>query len=274
MVSKREFVYLTENGYRQARRLPRNSKRLLETDSDATESDVFISHATEDKAYVEPLVKALESAGISVWLDKRAMEWGDDLRPGIDRGLTSCRYGIVVFSRAFLAKKKWTEYELNALFALEQPGRKIILPIWHGITRDDLINYSPAFADRLAKRSSTDSYEEIVDSLLSLLGRLEQPKSSAVDRSPSVAAISQKEKPNAIAYAWYETKGDGARKAKAFIRPSTHQDGCFTFEDSFGQEEHGPKEAIAAKFFTFDRGLKAKGYTLMQHASSDPAFSL
>ena len=133
--------------------------------------DVFVSHATEDKAYVEPLVDALEGAGISVWFDRAALEWGDDLRVAIDRGLTTCRYGIVVFTKAFLRKKKWTEYELNSLFAREQAGKKLILPIWHGITREDLIQYSPAFADRLAKISSTDSYADIVESLLVMLGR-------------------------------------------------------------------------------------------------------
>jgi hypothetical protein len=108
--------------------------------------DVFVSHATEDKPYVEPLVKALEAAGIRVWFDKTTLEWGDDLRSSIDRGLANCRYGIVVFSKTFLGRKKWTEYELNSLFALEQSSRKVILPIWHGISRADLIQYSPAFA--------------------------------------------------------------------------------------------------------------------------------
>jgi TIR domain-containing protein len=69
--------------------------------------DVYISHATEYKPYVEPLVKALEAAGIKVWFDKTALEWGDDLRPSIDRGLANCRYGIVILSKAFLRKKKW-----------------------------------------------------------------------------------------------------------------------------------------------------------------------
>ena len=41
--------------------------------------DVFISHATEDKAYVEPLIRALEAAGIRVRFDKSALRWGDDL---------------------------------------------------------------------------------------------------------------------------------------------------------------------------------------------------
>jgi TIR domain len=94
---------------------------------------VFISHATEDKPYVEPLAKALEKAGISVWYDRITLEWGDDLRRRIGNGLISCSYGIVVLSKAFLAGKKWTEHELNALFAREELGKKLILPIWHGI---------------------------------------------------------------------------------------------------------------------------------------------
>src|ERR1019366_6296717 len=60
--------------------------------------DVFISHASEDKPYVEPLAKALEAAGVSVWYDRLVLEWGDDLRPMIDNGLVNCRYGVVVLS--------------------------------------------------------------------------------------------------------------------------------------------------------------------------------
>ena len=133
--------------------------------------DVFISHASEDKGYSGPLAKALEDAGIRVWFDRTALEWGDDLRSAIDRGLRSCRYGIVIFSKAFLGKKKWTEYELNSLFALERVGEKRILPIWHGITHEDLLEYSAGLADRLAKVSSPDSYEDIVNSLRAMLGR-------------------------------------------------------------------------------------------------------
>ena len=137
----------------------------------APQWEVFISHASEDKGYVEPLVKSLNAAGISVWYDRMVLEWGDELRKRIDHGLANCRYGIVVFSKAFLAGKKWTDHEFNGLFALEKHGTKLILPIWHGITQDELLSYSPAFASRLAKDSSTDSYEDIQDSLLRMLKR-------------------------------------------------------------------------------------------------------
>lgn len=131
--------------------------------------DVFVSHATEDKNFVTPLVKALDRAGIRVWYDDNMLGWGDDLRSSIDRGLANSRYGIVVFSKAFLAGKHWTEHELDGLFAKEQSGRKVILPIWHNINRNDLVKYSPAFADRFAKISRKDSIEDIVRSLEAIL---------------------------------------------------------------------------------------------------------
>lgn len=365
--------------------------------------DVFVSHATEDKAYVEPLVEALGAAGIRVWFDKSALEWGDDLRSSIDRGLANCRYGIVVFSKAFLQKKKWTEYELNSLFALEQPGRKVILPIWHDIRRDDLLQYGAGFADRLAKMLPKDSYEDIVESLLGLLGRsmksqkrnladetasleriepaktwdvteitleahyvnhapdrqsfqckavaelpgkyvddtsadgaimrseIESPalmvtgidlrgvkalawsatrlvlkdsktkesrafagwvcdtrepktlkfairsyEDTGIDPSQQAPVVAEpaRAKPNAIAYAWYETPGNDSAKAKSFVRPSLQQDGWFTFENSFGEEAHGTKEEIAMRFAAFDKLLRMKHYLRMQHVSSDPAFAL
>jgi hypothetical protein len=237
--------------------------------------DVFVSHATEDKDYVEPLVQALERAGIRVWFDRSALEWGDDLRAAIDRGLSNCRYGIVVFSQAFLRKKRWTEYELNSLFAREQAGKKLILPIWHGITRDDLMQYSPGFADRLAKISSTDGYADIVQSLLRMLGRADSEKALEATATSALPRKSAGAKPNAVAFALYETKGENALKAEAYVRPSQQRDGYFTFENSFGEEKHGTAGEIAQRFVAFDRSLTMKGYIRMRHGNTGaPAFNL
>lgn len=46
--------------------------------------------------------------------------------------------------------------------------------IWHSITRDDLLEYSPGFPDRLAKISSTDSYANIVHSQVAMVSRTPQ----------------------------------------------------------------------------------------------------
>jgi TIR domain len=106
---------------------------------------------------------------VDLMSDKR--QTGATRRASIDRGLANSRFGIVVFSKAFLRKKHWTEHELNGLFAKERGGRKVILPIWHKITDKELLKYSPAFADRVAMISKKDSISDIVRELKRLLGR-------------------------------------------------------------------------------------------------------
>lgn len=145
--------------------------------------DIFMSHASKDKPYVEPLVDELVKAGVTVWYDKHVLGWGDPLRPGINQGLINSRCAIVVLSKAFLAERKWTEHELNGLFAREKVGNYIILPIWHGIEHKDLLSYDPDLADRLAKISTTDSYPEIVKSVLKRLGRVQA--APLVDDAPA-----------------------------------------------------------------------------------------
>jgi hypothetical protein len=136
--------------------------------------DVFVSHASEDKGFVEPLVFALKSAGVDVWYDKDQMKWGDNLRSSIDDGLLNSRFGIVVLSKAFLKKKRWTEHELNGLLAKERDGKKVILPIWHEITQDDLSGYSVTFVDRIGLDSRKNSLQEMVSEMQSLLSRTRQ----------------------------------------------------------------------------------------------------
>lgn len=135
-------------------------------DKKTKEFDVFICHANEDKDFVNLLAEAIKKAGIEVWYDNFELGWGDDLRSSIDNGLKNSKFGIVVFSKSFLAKKKWTEYELNGLLAMEKQ-KKVVLPVWHKINKKDLEKYSPTFADRLAKQSN--SIEDIVGELKKLL---------------------------------------------------------------------------------------------------------
>jgi hypothetical protein len=116
--------------------------------------DLFISHASEDKKdFVEPLASALSAFGVNVWYDKYTLKPGMSLSRSIDHGLAKSDYGLVVLSSAFIAKR-WPEYELRGLTALELAGGKVILPIWHNISRDELLQFSPPLADKLAIQSS------------------------------------------------------------------------------------------------------------------------
>lgn len=131
--------------------------------------DLFISHASEDKEdFVRPLAETLESIGIRVWYDEFTLKVGDSLRKSIDQGLVNSRFGTVILSSAFCSKS-WTQYELDSMVAREMNGHKMILPIWHKITKSEVINFSPALADKVALNTSLQSIEEIAGELAEVI---------------------------------------------------------------------------------------------------------
>lgn len=134
-------------------------------DSPGGEFDVFISHASEDKdSLVRKLADRLESKGLRVWYDESTLQVGDSLRRSIDQGLARSRFGVVVLSPDFFSKN-WPQYELDGLVAKEVSGGKVILPIWHRVTKDEVMSNSPTLADRLALNTSTMTIDEIAHKL-------------------------------------------------------------------------------------------------------------
>ena len=133
------------------------------------EYDVFISHASEDKEeVVRPLVDALKTNGISVWYDEFELKIGDSLRRKIDKGLANSRFGIVVISKDFI-KKGWTNYELDGIITKSVSGEQIILPIWHNISKKEVIDFSPSLADKLARNTAFNTVEEIALEIAELI---------------------------------------------------------------------------------------------------------
>lgn len=92
------------------------------------------------------------------------------MRQAIDKGLINSRYGIVVLSKIFM-DKSWTKYELNSLVAKELNGQKVILPIWHHVSKQEILNYSPMLADRFALSSEFSSTIEIAKKICRVLGK-------------------------------------------------------------------------------------------------------
>jgi hypothetical protein len=129
------------------------------------EYDVFISHASEDRdEIVRPLAVKLQSMGLKVWYDEFELKIGDSLRRKIDKGLANSRFGIVVLSTAFISKG-WTNYELDGIVTKAISGQQVILPIWHNITKQQVIDYSPSLADKLARNTAINTIEEIADEI-------------------------------------------------------------------------------------------------------------
>lgn len=138
-------------------------------DGAVVEYDVFISHASEDKeAVVRPLANALVQHGLRVWYDEFELKIGDSLRRKIDKGLANSRFGIVVLSRDFI-KKGWTNYELDGIISKAVSGEQIMLPIWHEITKQEIIAYSPSLADKVARNTSSYTIDEIANEIAALI---------------------------------------------------------------------------------------------------------
>lgn len=129
--------------------------------------DLFISHASEDKDdFVRPFAEKLQAAGLSVWYDELTLTIGDNLRRSIDRGLAASKFGVVVLSPSFFAKE-WPQYELDGLVQRQATnGQKVILPIWHKVTRDEVISYSPSLAGLIAMTTATSTVDEIVEQIV------------------------------------------------------------------------------------------------------------
>jgi hypothetical protein len=135
----------------------------------AEEFDVFISHATEDKAgVVRELAHALLARDVKVWYDEFELRIGDSLRRKIDSGLARSRFGLVVVSHAFFAKN-WSQYELDGLVSLEMAGRNRILPVWHEITKDEVLGYSPSLADKVALSTAVYTVDEMAEEIASVI---------------------------------------------------------------------------------------------------------
>lgn len=144
---------------------------FVDTSDTSKEYDVFISHASEDKdMVVRPLAIALKNKDVNVWYDEFELKIGDSLRRKIDQGLSKSKFGIVVISRSFI-KKGWTNYELDGLMTKAISGEQILLPVWHDITKQEVIDYSPSLADKVARNTSQETVEEIAEEIAELILR-------------------------------------------------------------------------------------------------------
>jgi hypothetical protein len=146
------------------------AEELPEEAYEDREFDVFISHATEDKDdVVRPLAVALEDREINTWYDEFELRVGDSLRRKIDQGIARSRFGLVVLSPAFFAKN-WSQYELDGLIAIEMSGGAgRLLPIWHAITKEELLGHSPSLVDRVALNTATLTIDEMASQLAEVI---------------------------------------------------------------------------------------------------------
>jgi hypothetical protein len=100
-----------------------------------------------------------------VWWDKGQIKLGDRLSAKIEEGLKLSRYGLVIISPRFLAKK-WPENELRALAHKgTSSGTKVVLPVLYEVTHEQFAAAYPLLAD-IVSTTFTGDYKALVDEVV------------------------------------------------------------------------------------------------------------
>lgn len=146
--------------------------------------DVFLSHASEDKDKIaRPLAKALKDRGLNVFFDEDAIKLGDNLRRTIDEGLSKSKNGVFILSPNFF-KKEWPQKELDVFFAREIYGEKVIIPVWHGLSPQEILKISPTIATHVAVKTEGKSIDEIAIQIIEIVRQRQE--------DPNIGKISEK----------------------------------------------------------------------------------
>ena len=137
----------------------------------------FISHDFRDKELIaKSVAKGLNSRLCTVWYDEYSLKVGQSLRESIETGIKEAKKCILILTPNFLSNPGWTKKEFNSIFTREMIfNEKIILPIWHNVTKEEVYNYSPSLADTVALiwpnlvKLSEDDYKQEVQKIISKL---------------------------------------------------------------------------------------------------------
>jgi RNA-directed DNA polymerase len=108
---------------------PNPSKFVRQMVFGAGDYDVFVSHASEDKAEIaRPIYEACAKLGLKVFLDEEHIGWGESFTKKINTALGAARVVVAVISSNSVSKE-WPVLEVNAALALEVSGQKTVVPV-------------------------------------------------------------------------------------------------------------------------------------------------
>jgi hypothetical protein len=112
----------------------------------------FISHDWRDKAGIaQPIAAGLIKMRCPVWYDEYSLKVGASLRASVEKGLKECKKCVLVLSPNFLSNNGWTKTEFDSVFTRQiLEGSDVVLPVWCGVTKQQIYEYSPSLLDRLA----------------------------------------------------------------------------------------------------------------------------
>ncbi len=108
---------------------PNPSKFIRQMIFGAADFEIFISHASEDRAEVaRPIYEACERIGLKAFLDEEHIAWGENFTKKINTALGAARVVLTVIS-GHSVSKEWPLAEVNAALSMEISGAKIVVPL-------------------------------------------------------------------------------------------------------------------------------------------------
>ena len=123
--------------------------------------DAFLSYARIDGFEIgEALRRHLGDLGVSVWFDAIAITPGKSQALQMDKGLQKARAGIALLTPAYLVGRFWTERELGVLL-----HKETLIPVLHGVSFDEVAEYSGILPDLAGFETSRDSVEVIAQKI-------------------------------------------------------------------------------------------------------------
>jgi hypothetical protein len=104
-------------------------KKLMSEGSSPQYPKAFVSHGTQDHAFVDRFATDLRAKGVDAWFSKWEIKPGDSIRQKIEEGLEECEYFIIVLSKNSI-NRPWVQRELDAATVRHIGGKvRKIIPI-------------------------------------------------------------------------------------------------------------------------------------------------
>ncbi len=128
---------------------------------------IFLSHAHEDKPFVDWLHDKLRSADLLVWYDKYEILAGDSVPRKIAEGLKGSGFLILVISRESV-KSNWVQEELEPKILEQIEGQHVtVLPLVLGKAKPEEISYLLKGKSyiRFPREGSDEKFKELMKSI-------------------------------------------------------------------------------------------------------------
>jgi tetratricopeptide (TPR) repeat protein len=182
-----------------------------------TTNDLFISHSSQDDAYVRELERTLSAHALRVCIDSREFRPGDKLEPAIKKAIAESTAFAVLVSPAAL-QSKWVGKEINYALTLQKKRGAEKFPViplsLDGTKLGVLESLFPTEPIHLPVSSSAAAAEAAVGPILVALGRR---KPADIPASPQPAASPLEDLVLELTDLKFDEK-DGKRRASARAR--------------------------------------------------------